>query len=134
TAVLYVVQRLESLSHTFVFLGLWLYLRARMKLATEGRGTLRMWLALVGATLAGLLVKESAVLLPLYAACVESALFPTASARTVRSRITTLYACLLLVPLLVGMAWLASWIGTEASYPREFGTLQRLMTEARVLV
>ena len=46
TGVLYVSQRLESLSHTFVFLGLWWYLRARLEFVEKGKGISRMWLAL----------------------------------------------------------------------------------------
>src|SRR5690606_24957243 len=71
TAVLYVSQRLESLSNTFVFLGLWLYLRARFAESTGQSKTLVIWISLITCTGLGAMVKESAVLLPLYTALVE---------------------------------------------------------------
>ena len=74
TAVLYISQRLESLSNTFVFLGLWWYLRARLALWQGRSGVIGLWLALLVGTGIGVLVKESAVLLPLYAFSVELAL------------------------------------------------------------
>jgi hypothetical protein len=75
TGVLYVVQRMESLANLFVLLGLWGYVAARRRMLA-GRGGL--WLAaasLVLPTGVGLLAKETAVLLPLYALAVEWALF-----------------------------------------------------------
>ena len=60
-AVLFVVQRMESLSHTFVFAGLWLYLDGRQRqLAGQGGGWARILAGLVGATGLGALAKESA--------------------------------------------------------------------------
>ncbi len=134
TGVLYVAQRLESLSNTFVFLGLWLYFRSRLRLAEEGRGITGMAIALVSCTGIGLLAKESAVLLPLYAACAEFALGSTRRAYPRRGPILRLYAGLLAAPLIAGLYWLSSWIGSSSTYERSFTTTQRLLTEARVLV
>ncbi|MDC8015826.1 tetratricopeptide repeat protein [Tahibacter soli] len=135
TGVLYAVQRLESLSTLFVLLGLGWYLRARLRLAVENRGIGSMAAALVVCTGLGLLAKESAILLPLYAACVELfvARLHDAQGRW-RKPIVGLYAALLVVPLLGGLYWLSTWIATPTTYVRAFTTWQRLMTEARVLV
>lgn len=135
TAVLYVSQRLESLSNLSVLLGLWLYLRARLRLRLEGTGLGAMAAALVVCTGLGLLAKESAVLLPLYAACVE---FSVAGLRRPDGRwqrdVIGLYLALLVLPLLAGLYWLATWMGGETSFERPYTTVERLLTETRVLV
>jgi hypothetical protein len=135
TAVLYVSQRLESLSNTFVFLGLWWYLRARLAQWRGERGPAGLWLSLIVSTGIGVLVKESAVTLPLYALCVEFAItgLRTRDGRWSRP-VLILYAALIGLPLVAGAMWLASWIGGVSSYARPFDTIERLMTEARVLV
>jgi hypothetical protein len=66
-AVLFVVQRMESLCHLFVFSGLWAYLVGRERLLAQDRGWTLLLAGLVVGTLLGLLSKESSVLLPLYA-------------------------------------------------------------------
>lgn len=135
TGVLYISQRLESLSNTFVFLGLWWYLRARLAYWRSGRGSVYVWLSLLVSTCAGVLVKESAVMLPLYALCVEFAITGARTREGNWSRpILSLYGVLIGVPLLIGGIWLISWIGGASSYARPFGTIDRLLTEARVLV
>ena len=154
TAVLYISQRLESLSSTFVFLGLWFYLRARAQgrsycaaasatafyLRARAQGwlgptrTARLWLILIASTFLGVLTKESAILLPLYAALAEFALtgFRQHDGRWNRP-ILSLYGSLLLVPLVIGLVWLSGWVDGTRSFGRAFDIPQRLMTEARIL-
>jgi hypothetical protein len=135
TAVLYVSQRLESLSNTFVFLGLWWYLRVRLAHWRGERGAAGLWISLLVCSGIGVLVKESAAMLPLYAACAEFAIARAHNRDGSRSRgITALYLCVLLLPLLLGLAWLASWMFGPTTYSRPFDTWQRLLTESRVLV
>lgn len=134
TGAQYIGQRLESLSNTFVLLGLLAYLRLRLRdWAGEPTGA-RLPLALLGWTGAGLLVKESAVLLPLYVGCVEVALcrLRQHDRRWSRPMLAAVLACLLL-PLLAGLYWLSTWIGTERAYARGFDSFERLLTQARVL-
>lgn len=135
TGVLYISQRLESLSNTFVFLGLWWYLRARIA-HWEGRtGSAPMWAALIVSTAVGVLVKESAILLPLYTFCVELALTRGRDREGRWSRpVLALYGTLLIVPLLGGLIWLTGWISGPRSYGRAFDIPERLMTEGRVLI
>lgn len=131
TGVLYAVQRLESLSNTFVFLGLALYLHGRVRLESDNKGF--GWM--IGGLAAGgvgLLAKESAVLLPLYTFLIEW-VFGGFRASPHRRRIAALYAVVLGLPLLAGLWWLGTWIGTGTSYARDFDTWERLLTEARVL-
>ncbi len=165
-AVLYVVQRMESLCQVFVLAGLWAYLlgRRRMMSAVHQRdartGFVIASSGLVFGTAIGLLSKESAVLLPVYAFLVEWVLFrfrqhagneefpdhePTtktemhgrssASTAAVDKRIVWLFVFTLLLPAVLGLAWLlprslepAAWDG------RSFTLDERLLTEARVLV
>jgi protein O-mannosyl-transferase len=135
TGVLYVSQRLESLSNTFVFLGLWWYLRVRLAHWRGEKGSVGMWLALIVSTGIGVLIKESAILLPLYTFCVEFALTGGRNREGRWSRpVIALYGGLLLVPLIGGLIWLAAWVDGSRSYGRAFDIPQRLMTEGRVLI
>lgn len=134
TAVLYVSQRLESLSNLFVFIGLFWYATARNHVARTGKGYASMWLALAVSTPIGLLAKESAILLPLYTACIELAFFRDTNTAESRRRIAWIYGSVLAVPLIAGLYWLSTWVGTENSYTRPFSTSERLMTEARIMV
>ncbi|MEO7149213.1 MAG: hypothetical protein ABIY40_04670, partial [Rhodanobacteraceae bacterium] len=137
-AVLYVVQRMESLCQVFVLAGLWMYLagRRRMLLATGHRGFALASVGLIGGTVLGVLVKESAVLLPVYAFLIEVALLRFASARTSRDRrLGVLYVCILLAPATLGLAWLLPHVLSPSAWDdRDFTFGQRLLTEPRVLV
>ncbi|MBK8068598.1 MAG: tetratricopeptide repeat protein [Rhodanobacteraceae bacterium] len=135
TAVLYVGQRLESLCNTFVLLGLLLYVRVRARDWRGAAGGLRLLPALGACTLLGVLVKESAVLLPLYAACIEVVLLQwrRRDGDWSRPALATLGATLV-VPLIAGLIWLATWVGTERAYSRSYDTVERLLTQGRVLI
>ncbi len=127
TGVLYVSQRLESLSHTFVFLGLWWYLRARLEFVEKGKGISRMWLALAVCTVMGAQVKEAAVMLPLYTFCIEFVLggFKRKDGEWNRP-ILTLYGILLGLPMVAGLMWVSARM-------LHFDVVTRMMTEARVM-
>lgn len=134
TAVLYVSQRLESLSNSFVFLGLWWYLRARIASWEGRRGHVGLWLSLVLCTTIGLQIKESAVLLPLYAFCAEFALTGGRDREGRWSRpILVLYGALLVLPLVAGLVWIGDRMLHPRNFGRDFDTAQRLMTESRVM-
>jgi hypothetical protein len=136
TAVLFIVQRMESLSHTFVFAGLYAYLAARERLRTgrAGLGVVIAGLAL--ATVLGMLAKESAALLPLYALGVEWALlrFRTADARSQR-RLAAAFALLVGLPALVGVTFVVPRVTAPEAYAgRDFTLAERLLTEGRVVL
>ena len=105
-AVLFVVQRMESLCHMFVFAGLWLYLLGRQRqLAGERGGEWRIAVGILGGTVLGLLWKESAALLPLYAACIELCVLGARNAAGGRDRrIVAFFAILLVVACILGMS------------------------------
>ena len=134
TPAQYIGQRLESLSNTFVLLGLLAYLRLRLRDWTGHPTGLRMPFAVLCFTAAGMLVKESAVLLPAYVACVEFALarMRRADGSWSRPAASTLILCLG-VPLLVGLIWLSTWVGGERAYARNYDSIERLLTQGRVL-
>src|SRR6185437_15558241 len=76
-AVLYVVQRMESLCQIFVLAGLWAYLHGRWMMLTatdtrrDRRGFALAFSGIVFGTLLGLTAKETAVLLPMFAFLAE---------------------------------------------------------------
>lgn len=136
SAVLYVVQRLEALAATSTFLGLWWYCRARLRLWQGQGGKLSLCASLIVCAAAGALAKESAVMLPLYAAAIEACLPRGRSAVGQRQPVVFgLYAATLLAPFVLGMIWL--WGRFHQWNLMADGmawTVSRLLTEARVLI
>ena len=129
-AVLYVVQRMESLCQVFVLAGLWAYLRGRRRmLAADHAGQQRAGLALAATglvlgTLLGLLSKESAVLLPVYAFLAEAMLLRFRDARGARDRgVAWLFACVLFAPRVLGLAWLLPWVLAHSAWDGRTFTL-----------
>jgi len=194
TAVLYVVQREESMANLFVLLGLIGYVAGRQRmLRCRSAPCARMllesappqdssqrslahrvrsytegvwggfWLcatSLILSTIIGLLAKETAAMLPLYAFLVESILFrfkraplsvgarpgrdnapdEAVVAHRVRSygewewRITGLFVVVLAMPLLAGLTWLLPNVLNSASWAtRDFTLGTRLLSEARIV-
>lgn len=135
TAVLYVVQRMESLAQTFVLLGLLAYVRAR---CDEGPDTRRLdrallWLAVPACLLLGIATKESAALLPVYALLIECTVLRFRRASKIE--LGAFYAVFLVVPALVGLVWILPKVLAPHAYSgRAFTLAQRLLTEPRVLL
>lgn len=136
TAVLYVVQRMESLANLFVLLGLLGYVRARQRMQETGHGFVAAicWLMLGSGI--GLMSKETAVMTPLYAALIEWAILGARGANKQRDRrIVALFLIVLVVPLIAGLAWrMPRLLSSDTWATRNFDLPQRLMTEARVVV
>lgn len=135
-AVLYIVQRMESLCHMFVFAGLWMYVSGRTRQMSGLTGWGRIMTGLLVGTTIGILTKESAALLPLYALCLELLLFHFRRNAAERdTRFYALYLFVLVLPGLFGLAWL--WprvMGPDWYSAREFTLGQRLLTEPRVVL
>lgn len=149
TAVLYVVQRMESLANLFVLIGLAGYVAARSRMLLRGHDGLAWCIvSLVVPTVLGLGAKESAVMLPLYAFLVEWLVFgfrsATAGARGKAGvgagaprdkRLIVLFVLVLWLPMLAGLAWLLpGLIRPEAWAAREFTLETRLLSEARIVI
>ena len=116
TGVLYVVQRMESMANLFVLLGLIGYVAGRQRmlggrsngldhdagvtdtLATQGtRGFLLCVASIVACTGVGVLAKETAVMLPLYAVLIEWLIFGFRTPAGQRDkRLISLFAVVLL--------------------------------------
>ncbi len=134
SAVLYVVQRMESLAQLFVLAGLILYVDARRRQATHRTGSIwRLWLGVPLCTLLGLAAKESAVLLPLFALVLELTVLRNLPRK--RRDLAIFYAVFLVIPGLLGLVWLLPGVFSDSAFStRAFTMGQRLLTEPRVLM
>jgi hypothetical protein len=153
TAVLYVVQRMESIANFFVLLGLIGYVAGRRRMLDEPSasrsGFILCLISIVLPLAVGILAKETAVMLPLYALLIEWALFQFVKAGTTPglgrkceaktrrrdTRIVTLFLLVLALPMIVGLAWLLpGLLKPEAWATRDFSLGTRLLSEARIIV
>ncbi|OOG59667.1 hypothetical protein [Rhodanobacter sp. C03] len=155
TAVLYVVQRMESMANLFVLLGLIGYVAGRRRmlaastllpahragwrwgrLSPDTRGFTLCLLGIIVPTALGLLAKETAVLLPLYALLVEWMLFHFHTSSGKRDwRIIGSFGVVLVLPMLIGFGWLLpGLLKPEAWATRDFTLSTRLLSEARIIV
>lgn len=133
STVAYIVQRMTSMATLFMLLGLNGIVWARNRLAQGKRFALPWALfALVAGTVLGLLCKENAVLLVLYAAVIEFCLYTREGHEKIMRPV---YGVLLGVPLLIALYLLITdKLNILAGYyARPFTLEQRLLTEVRVL-
>ncbi len=135
TSVLYVVQRMTSLSGLFVLAGFLLFLQGRVRLKDTGsiRGMI------IGCTLGtflGALCKENALLLPFLLLATEISLFQRdlLDVRTKR-KLHFFYLATIAIPFILGCAYLYQNPGIifDGYQSRDFNLTERLMTEARAL-
>ena len=134
SASLMVVQRMTTLSATFVLLGLGGYLHARESLErSPSRSMVLMSACTVIATALAVLTKESGALLPVYLLVLEATVLPRpATART--SWRAWKYAFLALPAVAIAL-----YVTLQAPYDasvvlrRDFTAWERLITEARIL-
>lgn len=135
SSVLYVVQRMQTLSTLFIALGLWAYLAARQAQQTGG-ASLRYWLVLLLSAALGLASKEDVVLLPLFTLALELTVLRFQGAGNQTSRILrTGYAVFAGVGALAYLLVIAPHYWHTDAYPgRTFSSAERLLTQARVLM
>ena len=135
-AVLYVVQRMESLCHVFVFSGLWLYVQGRLRMLRGQNGWHWIVTGLLLFAALGALSKESAMLLPLYGFCLEICLFRFRGAHAKsRQQLAVFYAVFLFLPSLLALArLLPPALGPNPFPGRDFNLVERLLTEPRILI
>lgn len=136
TGVLYVVQRMTSLSALFIWLGTISYLWGRLRLLDDKRGIL---LIATGTVLFGTLAtlsKETGALLPLFIWTLEICLFRfQTSSRAGRIFLFTFFSLIVALPIALLLAYVMGhpgWI-TGGYAIREFSLLERVLTESRVL-
>jgi hypothetical protein len=134
STVLYVVQRMETLSLTFVLLALIAYLAGRSRQANGRTGW--PWLVVSGGlAMVGMLSKESAVLFPAYALALELTLlrFEASSPSTSRA-VKAAYLLGIGLAVLVFAAWLLPrHLAPGVFDGRDFTLQERLLTQLRVL-
>lgn len=134
SASLMVIQRMTTLSATFVLLGLGGYLHAREGIERSTNRSLTLMSSwLVAATALAVLTKESGALLPVYVLVLEATVLPRPAATD--SRWTIWKYVFLVAPA----ATIACYIALRVPYDpsvvltRGFTGWERLITEARVL-
>ncbi|MDH1007826.1 hypothetical protein N5J43_26550 [Pseudomonas nicosulfuronedens] len=140
TSILYVVQRMTSLSALFGFLAIYLYVRWRSKPSTEQlslKGGLSILLILLALVLS-MFSKESGVLFVLLLAWIEYCVFEFKSdGRVLRLGALTLRYLVTAVGLamaLVALVWvIPPMISPGAFAQRDFTLSERLLTESRVI-
>lgn len=134
STILYIVQIMEMLAATFMLLGLLAYLRGRLRQIRGERGW--PWIAATAACVpAGLLAKETAVLLPVFTLALELTVlgFAAATPRTQRA-LRIGYAAGTLLAVIVFFAFvLPHYAMPEAYASRAFSLGERLFTQLRVL-
>jgi protein O-mannosyl-transferase len=139
TSVLYVVQRMTSLSAGFSFLAVGLYVLGRRKLlqGESPRGLLLVFLALVPVCVLGALSKENALLSPILMLAAELVFFRFATSNPAIGKRLAMAAAILAMLALVGLALnadrIASYV-TSGYLFREFTLSERLLTQPRVLL
>lgn len=131
TAVLYVVQRMTSLSATFVLLTLWLYLGARQRQCAGQASPRGAWLAVAAAGTAAVLVKETALCLPLWFLLIERFVLRTPM-RAWPIRGWLWFGAVVAVALAAQGPAVVAYV-TRGFVGREFDLVERLWTETRVL-
>jgi len=158
TGVLYTVQRMESMANLFVMLGLIGYVAGRQRMranadatraqrrASRRSGFLLCAFSVTAPTAAGILAKETAAMLPLYAFLVEWAVLgfrsvtmqendTSAAQLRVDGRLGVLFLFVLALPLVAGLAWLLPGVLNPLSWStRDFTLRTRLLSEARIVV
>lgn len=136
TSVLYVVQRMTSLSALFVLGGLSIFLRGRLMLPSRHARAFLFMGAGMAIGLLGLASKENAILVILLAAVIEYVMFTRDDlSRQTRSRLGLFYLVTTGVPLFVAALWIAvdPALLLKSYEARDFGLTERLLTEARIL-
>jgi tetratricopeptide (TPR) repeat protein len=138
TSVLYVVQRMTSLSALFVLCGLIGYFHGRLTWngGLRRRGTAIIVASLVGFGVAGMLSKENAVALPLFAVVIDATVFgalPPCARLSGLARRTRVVLWSVAAGVALLFAALAAIYFSSRYGARDFTLSERLLTEARVL-
>lgn len=170
TAVLYVVQRMESMANLFVLLGLIGFINGRRRMlesphtaafpprkkgiwrdrfSPDSRGFALCLVSVTVPSVLGILAKETAVMLPLYALLIEWILFHfykrqetsvlpckgEAKNKQRDVRVIGLFLFVLALPMAIGLAWIIpDLLKPEMWATRDFTLGARLLSEARIVV
>ncbi len=137
TSVLYVVQRMTSLSALFTFMALIFYMKGRLALiAGQAYGKWALGLGMTVSFALAMLSKENAAVFPLLILLLEVTLFPNESPWRFWGRLSDGRKRLLLAAVIIMVSAISAGIIHHAltSYgSRPFTPMERVLTEARVL-
>lgn len=137
TSVLYVVQRMNSLSALWVLCGLLIFVHGRQRVDQgEFRGIAIMAIGIIFGLFLGLMSKENASLIPLFALAVEYAFYQRGELGSrMRVWLYAFYLSMVLIPLTIFVVYLVGHPDyiTSSYAVRNFTPYERLLTEARVL-
>jgi len=136
TAVLYVVQRMTSLSALFLLLGLIFYVRCRIRLIDGQPAYLMMIIGVVFFGALSIFSKETGGLLPIYMLVIEAVLFRFKNHRGNRDQFLIFcYLFFVIIPGVIWFYWAISNESFKAAYEgRLFSLPERLLTEARIVL
>lgn len=133
STVLYVVQRMEIMSLSFVLAGLVCYVHGRCRQADGRRG----WPWLLGsvvAMLAGIACKENAVLMPVYALALELTVLRFRHANAALSRLIKFaYLAMVIAGAVVFILLIPHFAAPEVYAIRNYTALERVLTQFRAL-
>lgn len=134
STVLYVVQRMETLSLGFVLLAMMCYLRGRLR-QIEGERAWPYLLACAPLALLGLLSKETAVLFPAYTLAIELTLLQFAANNPKWTRAWKgIYISGVVIAVVAFLAIVLPLYSPPEVYAvREFSMAERLLTQLRIL-
>ena len=136
TSVLYIVQRMTSLSSLFMVAAMAMYMAGRLRMLSgrSGLGYIISGLLLFGTL--SVFSKEIGVLLPLYILTLELVLFGFRDAdNRIDRRIALFFGVFIIAPIAAGAIYLGLNFDTYTNYNgRDFTLVERLLTEPRVLV
>ncbi len=138
TSVLYIVQRMTSLSGLFVLFACTLYILGRKKDIIDQESSSTYLYAFIGSSFFGLLgvfSKENATLLPLYLLLIESFIFKFKSCNPIAKKLLILYFIIsisLLFYLIFPSYPFDEW-SKNVYELRPFNLTERLLTELRVV-
>lgn len=135
SSVLYAVQRMQTLVTLFLVWALWAYLVLRQK-QMQGRPGWPYGLLAVGFWVLALASKEDAALLPAYCLLLELTVLRFAAADPIRERgLRRTYFGLCGLGIAAFLFWVVPHYWSWGAYPgREFNSIERLLTQGRVLV
>jgi hypothetical protein len=136
TSVLYIVQRMTSLSALFTVAGLCLYVIGRRRMLDGRHGLTWLLAGLLGCGGLAILSKETGVLLPVYMLVIEFTLFRFRNDKGQTDRaVTTFFTLFLLLPATLACIYLVIRPELFINYSmRDFTLSERLLTQPRVML
>lgn len=134
TAVLYTVQRMTSMSATFVILGILSYLKLRTSITISNKSLIIKLGYITSLGVLAALCKENGLLLFVYLIVIESVLLKwKVNSANVIKYLKSYYVVVLVIPLCIALLLLFKGDLTAGYSGKDFDMGQRLMTEFRII-